>query len=279
VLLLLSIVQIGHADIYEAEDATVVGPVIKSTNLGYTGTGYADYQNASGDYVEWTVTMASGGDYDIAFRYALGNTDRPLEIQVNGDVVASSLSFPDTGGWSTWGMTAPLSVTLNAGSNTVRATAIGSSGGNLDHLQVGEIDPNAITGYDLWLKYSAVSDAGLLAQYRLDATEIVVQGSSDTLTAISDELNTALDGLLGQDVPTSGSVTQDGAVVAGTPASSSIIASLGWGLPDPVCRGQWQKCDRDRLRRGGWCIVWKLCLPATHSNQPVSEQPGYFRKS
>jgi hypothetical protein len=99
-VLLLSIVQIGHADIYEAEDATVVGAVIKSTNSGYTGTGYADYQNASGDYVEWTVTMASGGDYDIAFRYALGNTDRPLEIQVNGDVVDPSLNFPDTGGWS-----------------------------------------------------------------------------------------------------------------------------------------------------------------------------------
>jgi alpha-glucuronidase len=78
------------------------------------------------------------------------------------------------------------------------------------------------------LRYSAVSDAGLLAQYRLDATEIVVQGSSDTLTAITDELDTALDGLLDQDIPTSGSVTQDGAVVAGTPVSSSIIASLGW---------------------------------------------------
>ena len=111
------------------------GPDIKSTNPGYTGTGYADYQNASGDYIEWTVTMASGGDYDISFRYALGSSDRPLEIQVNGDVVDPSLSFPNTGGWSTWGMTAPLSVTLNAGSNTVRATAIGSSGGNLDHLR------------------------------------------------------------------------------------------------------------------------------------------------
>ncbi|MHC4906318.1 MAG: alpha-glucuronidase family glycosyl hydrolase [Planctomycetota bacterium] len=226
-LLLLSIVQIGHAAIYEAEDAVVVGPNIKSTNSGYTGTGYADYANASDDYVEWTVDVASGGDYDLLFRYALSDAaGRPLEIQVNGNVVASSLGFPDTGGWSTWGMTAPLSVTLDAGANTVRATAIGSSGGNVDHLQV--IDPTLPTGYDLWLRYSAISDAGLLAQYRLDATEIVVQGSSDTLTAITDELNAGLDGLLDQDVPTSGSVTQDGAVVAGTPASSSIIASLGW---------------------------------------------------
>jgi hypothetical protein len=127
----------GDGDIYEAEDATVVGPVIKSNNLGYTGTGYADYQNASGDYVEWTVTMASGGDFDIAFRYALSDADgRPLEIQVNDQVIDASLSFPDTGGWSTWGMTAPLSVTLNAGDNTVRATAIGASGGNLDHLLI-----------------------------------------------------------------------------------------------------------------------------------------------
>jgi len=419
---------------FQAEEATVVGPEIKSGESGYTGTGYADYKNASGDYIEWTVASASGGDYDIAFRYALESGDRALEIKVNGVVVASSLSFPGTGDWSTWGTTAPLSVTLNAGSNTIRATAIGTSGGNVDSLvvngnaastvtsprvlwgmagavgdsqtpengntttfsathvsgpdgnaygssangldaaafdvngasDINPVDgtddtwyirhkqstksttvnyaagyteftisadpgyvlnltsldfdsarggtggirgfavygaPNAVpttsdslllvtneattvtrdtpltrsivlsgaeyqginsitfryypladatgstieftnmelngivsptgstipTGYDLWMKYSMVGDAVLLNQYRLDASEIVVQGSSDTLTAIRDELNAALDGLLGQDVPAAGLVTQDGAVVAGTPASSSIIAALGWG--------------------------------------------------
>ncbi|MHC4854830.1 MAG: sulfatase-like hydrolase/transferase, partial [Planctomycetota bacterium] len=127
--------------VYQAEDAAVVGPEIKSSQPGYTGTGYADYKNASDDYIEWTVTVASGGDYNLFFRYALGSSDRPLEIKVNGQVVDPSLSFQATGGWTTWSSTAPLSVTLNAGANTVRATAIGFSGGNLDYLAVGGDPP------------------------------------------------------------------------------------------------------------------------------------------
>jgi hypothetical protein len=125
---------------YEAEDAVVSGGVISNGMPGYSGTGFVDYVNASGDYVEWTVDIASEGDYDLEFRYANGSTDRPLEIQLNGQVVAVSLSFPGTGSWTTWGMTSPLTVSLNAGSNTVRATAIGSSGGNVDLLRVIERD-------------------------------------------------------------------------------------------------------------------------------------------
>ncbi|MHC4988470.1 MAG: cadherin domain-containing protein, partial [Planctomycetota bacterium] len=132
----LNITVYTTPDIYQAEDATMVGPEFGDSTAGWTGTGYADFKNNSGDYIEWTVTVASDGVYDLSFRYALDSGDRPLEIQVNGQVVDSSQSFPATGGWSIWDMTAPLSVTLNAGANTVRATAIGSGGGNIDNLAV-----------------------------------------------------------------------------------------------------------------------------------------------
>ncbi len=80
--------------------------------------------------------MSTGGSYDLSYRYALGGGDRPLEIKVNGQVVTASLSFPATGSWTTWGYTATVPVTLNAGDNTITATGIGSSGANVDHLLV-----------------------------------------------------------------------------------------------------------------------------------------------
>ena len=123
--------------IYEAEDAELSGavPIRPGVQFGYTGTGFADYINLSGDSIKWTVNVATSGQYELQFRYALASGDRPLEIKVNGQVVESSLSFPATRSWSTWG-TVSTTATLSSGQNTVRATAIGSSGGNVDHLKV-----------------------------------------------------------------------------------------------------------------------------------------------
>lgn len=122
--------------IYEAENATLSGVIVGSENGGYSGTGYADYQNTSNDYIQWTVNAASAGSYTLEFRYANGGTgDRPLKIEVNGVVVSSSLSFPATGSWTTWG-TVNIGASLNAGNNTMKATDIGSSGGNIDYLKI-----------------------------------------------------------------------------------------------------------------------------------------------
>jgi alpha-glucuronidase len=86
-------------------------------------------------------------------------------------------------------------------------------------------------GSDLWLRYVMVSDTAKLAAYQATATQIVVQNYTDTTThptlgIIRDELNMGLDGLLGKDVPDSDTVTADGAVIVGTPTTSTIIAAL-----------------------------------------------------
>ncbi|MER8012654.1 chitinase, partial [Streptomyces sp. NPDC094149] len=74
----------------------------------------------------------------LSLRYANGSTvDRPMNITVNGSVVASGVSFPPTADWNTWA-TRNVNVTLQAGANTIRATATTLSGGpNLDKLTVG----------------------------------------------------------------------------------------------------------------------------------------------
>src|SRR6185369_11743281 len=43
-------------------------------------------------------------------------------------------------------------------------------------------------GYDLWLRYPRVADAGLLAEYQGAVGRLVVQGDSPTLRAAREEL-------------------------------------------------------------------------------------------
>ncbi|MFF4549368.1 glycosyl hydrolase family 8 [Streptomyces sp. NPDC001406] len=122
----------------QAEDATLSQGTVATNHTGFTGSGFVDYTNVAGSYVEFTVDAAASGQSALTFRYANGTTaDRPMNISVNGTVVASGVSFPPTANWDTWA-TKTVNVTLNAGSNKVRATATAATGGpNLDRLTVG----------------------------------------------------------------------------------------------------------------------------------------------
>ncbi len=81
-------------------------------------------------------------------------------------------------------------------------------------------------GYALWLRYTLVEDADLLSKYSAAIKEIVTKATSPTLLVARKELETALEGLLGQRIPTAETIMQDGALVIGTPQSSSLIMAL-----------------------------------------------------
>jgi len=124
--------------IYEAENATLSGFVLDTQYGGYSGTGYAKDNNATGDYLEFSLVANASGNYPVAFRYANGGAaNRPLALTVNGAVVNSSLGFPVTGSWSTWAFTTTNAVALNAGINTVQLADIGLSGPHVDFMLVG----------------------------------------------------------------------------------------------------------------------------------------------
>ncbi|GAA4086321.1 PQQ-dependent sugar dehydrogenase [Nonomuraea soli] len=121
---------------YQAESATISQGVVESNHAGYTGSGFVNYDNVAGAYVEFGVSAAATGPQTLTFRFANGTTtDRPMSITVNGGA-AVTRSFPGTGAWSTWQEIA-VQATLQAGANTVRATATTANGGpNLDRLSV-----------------------------------------------------------------------------------------------------------------------------------------------
>ncbi|WP_114778519.1 alpha-glucuronidase family glycosyl hydrolase [Botryobacter ruber] len=81
-------------------------------------------------------------------------------------------------------------------------------------------------GYRLWQRYDRMQDAAKLQQYQQTVTGLWVEGTSPTLIAAKKELSNGLSGLLGKEVPEVKQLTQNGTVIAGTPASSSLISSL-----------------------------------------------------
>ena len=135
-----TLVQTGVADaattVYQGEGGTVFHGVVESNHAGYTGTGFVNYDNEVGSYVQWTVTVGAAGSTSFALRYANGTAvARPMTIAVDG-VTAGTPSFGGTGAWETW-TTASVSATLTAGTHTVRATATTANGGpNVDSVTV-----------------------------------------------------------------------------------------------------------------------------------------------
>lgn len=127
--------QVVASSTLEAEDALLSGTRFASGQPGNTGTGYVDYINPSTDFIEWTAVVEQAGTYNLKFRYALGGGTRNLQIRVNGTTVSESLAFTSTDSWATWG-TVSITAVLNAGTNTIRATATGTSGPNMDNLVV-----------------------------------------------------------------------------------------------------------------------------------------------
>jgi alpha-glucuronidase len=81
-------------------------------------------------------------------------------------------------------------------------------------------------GGQLWLRYRKVPLPGRLAEYQAALGHVVRAGSSATLQAAQTELVTGLSGLLGATVPVADQPTGNGAVVLGTPASSTMVSGL-----------------------------------------------------
>ncbi|WP_409475112.1 carbohydrate-binding protein [Streptomyces sp. HC307] len=122
---------------YQAEDAFISQGVVESNHTGFSGTGFVNYDNVSGSFVEWTVPASTAGPASLALRYANGTTlNRPMDMTVNGMAVSAAHPFNPTGAWSSWAM-ATLTVPLTAGPNRIRATATTANGGpNVDKITV-----------------------------------------------------------------------------------------------------------------------------------------------
>jgi hypothetical protein len=126
--------------VIEAEDANLSGVSIEY-GRGASGDAYVDFQNPNDDYIEFSISVDSPGSYVLQTTYQLGaSRPRPLLLTVNGTTVDSAFMLPVTGTWQSWS-TEEYSLPLDSGANSVRLTAIGSSGPNFDFFNIVVDEP------------------------------------------------------------------------------------------------------------------------------------------
>jgi len=81
-------------------------------------------------------------------------------------------------------------------------------------------------GYDLWMSCKKLDDEAILEEYRQAFSSIVIEGDSETLGIVREEVKKGLGGLLGVDVPVRSMLSKSAALVIGTPAISQVIQEL-----------------------------------------------------
>jgi poly(3-hydroxybutyrate) depolymerase len=112
-----------------------VDGTVDNNNSGYTGSGFANTDNAIGNGIDWKVYFTSSGTQTFTFRYA-GTDDRPANLIVNGSIVESNFNFQSTGSWTIWN-TVTINANTDSGIADVRLEATGSNGlPNIDYMEI-----------------------------------------------------------------------------------------------------------------------------------------------
>ena len=138
---------------YQADKGTATNSFIETTNAGYHGDAYVNFDKGGSVVVPVKVDVA--GEYKFEIDFANGSSeDRSLVISSAIDTATSV--FEKTGAWSTW-KTQEVSLKLTAGDNSVKfATLDGKDGPNIDQFDVTLL--KEITAPDTSKKDSTVRD-------------------------------------------------------------------------------------------------------------------------
>ena len=156
---------------------------------------------ASGEWLEYTVTVDESTNYDITFRVASNSNGGRFNLKANGQTVVSNNSVPNTGGWTTFTELVVNNVPLEAGETVIRMNLTGSYF-NFDNIQFekasGETDVQVISGNNLSVKPNPFTDElrieGLQSHqiwklYSLDG-RLLKEGTSNRI--VTSDLNSGI---------------------------------------------------------------------------------------
>ncbi|MBN2982325.1 glycoside hydrolase family 66 protein [Cohnella algarum] len=116
---------------YEAEYAELISCKVDKY-------GHVYYFETDGDYVTFQVRAEQDGEYPIVFRYGVASNGVSRDVYVNQELVHTGLNFPATGNWEFFKHTAPITIPLKAGSNsvTLKLNGVSDTGLKLDYAEV-----------------------------------------------------------------------------------------------------------------------------------------------
>ena len=84
-----------------------------------TGGGYNVGWMGAGEWLLYSVNVATAGTYTLEARVASSGLGGTFHVEANGVNVSGTMSVPDTGGWQAW-QTITKPVTLTAGTQSIR---------------------------------------------------------------------------------------------------------------------------------------------------------------
>jgi M6 family metalloprotease-like protein len=104
------------------------------------GGGYNVGWVTAGEWLNYSASVATAGNYTIEVRVASSGAGGTFHIEANGTDTTGSIVVPNTGGWQTWRTVTVTGVPLAAGAQVLRLVAdlAGSSGavGNFNWIRV-----------------------------------------------------------------------------------------------------------------------------------------------
>ncbi len=111
---------------------------IEGTSDG--GTGHNVGWSSPGEWLNYSVSVATAGTYDVEVRVASPGSGGTFHIEVNGANLTGSMTVPNTGGWQTWSTVRKTGVALTAGPQVWRlvmdAKGESTSVGNFNFIRV-----------------------------------------------------------------------------------------------------------------------------------------------
>ncbi|MDA3882901.1 MAG: Ig-like domain-containing protein [Bacteroidales bacterium] len=98
------------------------------------GGGYNLGFATGGEWLEYTVNVATAGKYNITFRAACSGDGRTISLQAKGVTVADNIAISSTAGWQTWKDVIVKDVVLEAGIQILRVTVGTTDYVNLNYM-------------------------------------------------------------------------------------------------------------------------------------------------
>lgn len=123
-------------------DIETCGDVGSGYNVGYTW---------AGEWLEYTVNVATTGRYAVEARvaYAMAGAGGTFHVEFDDSDKTGTLAIPTTGGWQTYQTVRKSGITLNAGQHVMRlkmdTAAAGGGSGNFNYLQVSSDAPPTVS--------------------------------------------------------------------------------------------------------------------------------------
>jgi hypothetical protein len=101
------------------------GGQYRSTDVDIEGTidsggGYNVGRTRPGEWLKYSVTVASAGTYDLEVRVANIGTGARFHIEVDGSDRTGPLNVPNTGGWQIWQTVRKTGLSFSAGAHIIR---------------------------------------------------------------------------------------------------------------------------------------------------------------